>query len=267
MSAALLSPASSMLDAFSTLKSRVFPRRPSPPPPTLPLELIYTILDLLPPPAAWHCRPVCRLWQRYIEDRLSLPWLEGTRIDMINLSGQSVFRIYHPSERDGRHGPYAFPYVRREGRWLVYALHPFQSLVEGAVQRPLAPYLHPLAYLEYAKAREALTPRYTYELRRLQIHIILTHLADGFHTGPTIALRSKWHPRVLQGGRQEGFRLDVERNELALDWRVVYSSMFEGGTQQWGGALKQDVGKRRRTSEGSSSTVKEWRTRRTLYVV
>jgi len=279
----LLSPASTVFDVITTLKSHIFPRRSdSHAPPALPLELIYTILDLLPAPTAWHCRLVCRTWLTYIEDHLSLHWLEGTRVDMINLSGQNVFRIYHSSDSPsgaagggiggGRRGVYAFPYLRREGRWLVYGLQPFQRLDEGAIQRPMAPYLHPLAYIEYAKSREAVTPRYTYELRRLQIHVAVTHLAEGFHTGPTIALRSRWHPRVLQGSRQEGFRLCVERNELMLDWRVVYSSMFEGGTQQW--PCARVAGEKKARVSGSPSPTsmttadpKTWRTRRPLYVV
>jgi len=209
-------------------------RRPQDDPlPALPIELIYAILDLLPSPTAWLCRRVCRTWCRYIEEHVARSWLNESRIIVTFWKDLFLFRIYIPREGEyTRKEAVTFPCVGRDGRYLVYALDDWQSRL--TVPRPPWPYLHPLAYLEYSRELTAQQPIYIYHLQQSCINMFVTHIADGYHNGPVVKLRTKWHPRVLQGAKPEGFKFLMEENKLLVDWRVLYSSMFSARTQQWG---------------------------------
>ncbi|KZO99412.1 hypothetical protein CALVIDRAFT_380108 [Calocera viscosa TUFC12733] len=199
-------------------------------PVALPFEVVQDILWQMRSHEVWTLRPVCKAWQRYIETVIARDWLLNTWIIFEdgryeNQDAKPIFCMCDP--RYGVRPPSAWPLVRKDRAWLVYALPRKPTFPEY-----IPPPSHPnYRYLRSAQVEQARTsarsenPTWANIILDGKIRVVPPRCA--VHRSGTIKLYASSHKKV-RNGRIIGY--DVGLTEvsafLKIDWRVLFSVMF-----------------------------------------
>ncbi|KZT57156.1 hypothetical protein CALCODRAFT_290488 [Calocera cornea HHB12733] len=220
----------SRLASYFLFQPRPFPTSARRTQVILPFELIQGILWEMTSHDVWALRRVCKAWQQYIETVISRDWLMNTwvifedgRYESTN--AKPIFRICDP--RTCTRPPSAWPLVRKDGHWLVYAL-PLKPRLPEHVPRPRHPngrFMYAARIEEAEKTARSQNPEWANIVLDGKIHVVPPRCAVP-RTGDfkLYASRSK----KVRDGRIVGYDVGITDTSafLKIDWRVLLSVMF-----------------------------------------
>jgi len=194
----------------------------------LPFELVQAVLWQMQDRDVWQLRRVCKPWQHYIETVIARDWLTDTWViyedgRYENPKARPMFRICNMRPRPAS----AWPLVRKDNRWLVYAL-PRKPVLPEYIPPPRyrsGRFMYTARVEQERDSVRAKNPAWANMIVDGKINVVPPRCA--VPNKRSVKLYASHSKKVLDG-RIVGYDLGVTDTSgfLKINWRVLLSVMF-----------------------------------------